>query len=55
MAISTKGIIKPVKGKSGISSGGASQPNTKPVQGQKGFGYAPQAKTNIPTGGKKGK
>jgi len=45
--------MKPVTGKEGIKSGGASVPNPKPVQGQDGYGYAPSAKTSVPTGGKK--
>lgn len=51
--ISTAGIQRPVTGKSGIKSGGASHPNAKAVQGQKGYGFAPWAKTSVPTGGKK--
>ena len=45
--------MKPVTGKEGIKSGGANVPSTKGPVGQGGYGFAPQAKTNVPTGGKK--
>ena len=45
--------MKPVTGNTGIKSGGANVPDAKPVQGQGGQRYAPMAKTNVPTGGKK--
>lgn len=44
--------IKPVVGSSGIKSGGANVPNTKPAQND--YGFAPAAKTSVPVGGNKG-
>ena len=44
----------PVVGKSGIKSGGANVPSTKAAVGQAGYGFAPAAKTNVPTSGGKG-
>ncbi len=49
------GVQKPVKGNTGITSGGASMSNPKGVQGQSGFGYAPECKTAMATGGGKKK
>jgi hypothetical protein len=46
--------MKPVTGKSGIKSGGANVPNSKPVQGQGGYGFAEPCKTKMPMGGGKG-
>lgn len=51
--MNTKGIQKPVTGTNGVKSGGATVPKTKPVQGQGGYGFAPQAKTSVPTSGKR--
>jgi hypothetical protein len=46
--------MKPVAGNTGIKSGGANVPSTKAAQGQNGYGFAPAAKTNVPTSGGKG-
>ena len=45
--------MKPVAGNTGIKSGGANVPSTKAAVGQGGYGFAPSAKTSVPTGGKK--
>lgn len=47
------GKMMPVTGKSGIKSGGANVPSTKPAQGQGGYGFASECKTNVPCGGGK--
>lgn len=51
--------MKPMMGNTGIKSGGANVPSTKPAQGQGGYGFAPECKTQMPNhsghkGGKMG-